>query len=448
MRHILSRLLLAGVVVGCSAPAGSPSVAPLPSASPVPSAAPSSDSPSASPGVETPSSPAPEFACAPARTAVPEYQSGADPDWRRLSDPGFAAAVVNDVAAGGPAANGAAFVSVGSARPADEPGSTQWPDAAWWSADGQAWVRASDPPHAGLILRTDDGWLAWGGTEVWRTTDGDRWQRLGSLPLEDDAGTLNQVGFVALGRCLLAAGQAWIGTGADERYELRMWLSLDGRVWVPLAPPTPVGWNDGQISGLASTGDGIIAWGANRAGDVWVPVTLRSIDARTWELGGGGLQVRDYSHDTIVSIAAGPAGLTAVGASLVGEAGEPGRMAAWTSKDGLRWVPAVLDPAPSVEALQHVIWDGDRFVAFGRPGLDEEVWLSADGTRWRRAASVPDVALEGAEDGCTGSAICPRSWVAGAAAGPGAVVAFGGTSLEPLVESGLVWTSPRLLTGP
>jgi len=448
MRHMLIGLVLAGVIGGCSASAGSPSVTPLPSASRVQSASPSSAPPSASPGVATPSNAAPAFACEPARTAVPEYQSGADPEWRRLSDPGFAPAVVSDVAAGGGAANGASFVAVGSARPADEPESTEWLDAAWWSADGQAWVRASDPPHPGVILRTDDGWLAWGGTEVWSTTDGDRWQLLGSLPLEDDAGTLYQVGFVALGRCLLAAGQAWIGTGADERYELRMWLSVDGRVWAPVAPPTPVGWNDGQILGLASIGDAIIAWGANRAGDFWVPVTLRSIDARTWELGGSGLQVRDFWHDTIESIAAGPSGLTAVGASLVGEAGEPGRMAAWTSKDGLRWVPSVLDPAPSDDALRHVIWDGDRFLAFGRPGLDEEVWLSADGTHWRRTSSVPDVALEGAEVGCTGSAICPRTWLAGAVADPGAVVAFGATSSELLGETGLVWTSPRLLTGP
>ena len=134
--------------------------------------------------------------------------------------------------------------------------------------------------------------------------------------------------------------------------------------------------------------------------------------------------------------------------ALVGEAGEPGRMAAWTSKDGLRWLPSVLDPAPSDDALRHVIWDGDRFLAFGRPGLDEEVWLSADGTHWRRTSSVPDVALEGAEDGCTGSAICPRSWVAGAVADRGAVVAFGATSSGLLGEAGLVWTSPRLLTGP
>jgi hypothetical protein len=368
--------------------------------------------------------------------------------WQRLQDQNLALSSITDVAAGGPTSIGAAFVAVGRTRTGGDPETADWRPAAWWSPDGLTWVPASEPPAADTVLRTADGWLAWGGADVWSTSDGDRWQHLGSLSDVDGIESRDAIGFVPLGTCLLAADHAWIREGGDERYVLRMWLSAGGRDWAPLTPQLPDSWNDGDIWGLTSTGDAVIAWGSKREGDRWIDVTLRSVDLRTWELGGTGLQVRDYQHDTIRSIAAGPSGLVAVGASLAGEAGEPGLAAAWTSVDGLDWTPARLEPPASVDALSDVIWDGDRFVAFGRPGLDQEVWLSADGRTWRRAASVPDAALDGAEDGCTGSAVCPRSWIAGASAGSGAVVAFGMGGPEGSTGGAILWTSPRLLVDP
>ena len=145
--------------------------------------------------------------------------------------------------------------------------------------------------------------------------------------------------------------------------------------------------------------------------------------------------------------AVGVPGFVAVGAAMRGEAGDPGVLGAWTSVDGLAWLPSTFEAAAFSELHQAVVWDGDRFVAFSRPGLDEEVWMSADGTDWRRLAAAPDVAIDGLYDGCTGG-ICPGSTVIGAAAAPGAVVAFGARHAIDGTSDALVWVSPRLVAGP
>ena len=282
-----------------------------------------------------------------------------------------------------------------------------------------------------------------GWRERLRSDDGDRWQDLG--PIGPDAATprwLEIVGFEQLGSCVLAAGYEELPDEEGVEPLLRTWLSADGSAWTEVEPELPADWQGGRIYGMTSAPDGVVAWGARATDAGYRGATLWTLDGRAWELGGDGLEAENYQQDYISGIALGPTGLVAVGGLLAGEAGsDPPPPGAWTSDDGLRWTRIPID-ADGGGGFLTVTWDGARFLATRRPSLDAEVWSSPDGTSWTLMSSAPDVAKDGEEEGCTGSAMCPTSSVVGLAAGQAGVVAFGYRDAEG-TNLAVLWAAPR-----
>jgi hypothetical protein len=444
---VIGRRLALGVVAlalagcGTSAVTSSPPAVPSSSPSAAPSPTPSPVLTSASPVASSPSPSDPLAGCTGSDVAVPTYETGEELAWQRLpADGAFDDSIVLDVAAS--SGDGApAFVAVGSTRTDPDP-QAPWSPAAWTSADGIEWVAASEPPSARTLVQLRDGYLSWDGASVWRSADGDRWEDLGIIG--PDATTprwLEIVGFEQLGSCVIAAGYEELPDEEGAEPLLRTWLSADGSAWTEVEPQLPADWDRGRISGMTSAPDGLVAWGARPTDAGFLGVTLRTRDGRTWELGGEGLEAENYAQDYISGIAVGPTGLVAVGGLLAGEAGsDPPSPAAWTSQDGLRWTRNPVDADGG--GFHSVSWDGARFLATRRPGLEAEVWSSPDGTDWSLMSSAPDVAKDGAEEGCTGSAMCPTSSVVGLAAGQAGVVAFGYRDAEG-TNFGVLWAAPR-----
>jgi hypothetical protein len=80
-------------------------------------------------------------------------------------------------------------------------------------------------------------------------------------------------------------------------------------------------------------------------------------------------------------IAAGPAGLVAVGWIFQDFSG-----VAWHSTDGVRWTAD--QPLRASTSLQAVAADGSRYVAAGLDGQGATAWSSTDGVDWQRTASA------------------------------------------------------------
>ena len=91
----------------------------------------------------------------------------------------------------------------------------------------------------------------------------------------------------------------------------------------------------------------------------------------------------------MTAVVAGPDGFVAVGRTPFGD-DEPTGIA-WTSTDGRTWVRSDDDLAPGWPA--GVIWDGDRYVAFGggESVAEPAVWTSTDGASWERGSGIQDV---------------------------------------------------------
>lgn len=91
----------------------------------------------------------------------------------------------------------------------------------------------------------------------------------------------------------------------------------------------------------------------------------------------------------MTGVTAGPDGYVAVGSTPESDA-EPAGIA-WTSTDGRTWVRSDTDLSPGWPT--GVIWDGDRFIAFGggESVAEPAVWTSADGASWERGSGVQDV---------------------------------------------------------
>jgi hypothetical protein len=93
-----------------------------------------------------------------------------------------------------------------------------------------------------------------------------------------------------------------------------------------------------------------------------------------------------FASSMMAAVAAGPNGYVAVGTNFDPNDAPIGY--AWYSSDGKTWTRSsdVLQGIPA-----GVIWDGQRFVAFGG-GQSEEpaaIWTSADGHSWQQATDGP-----------------------------------------------------------
>jgi hypothetical protein len=214
---------------------------------------------------------------------------------------------------------------------------------------------------------------------------------------------------------------------------------------VTVAPSVVTGWRPvpGQESVLGTTFDAVIWTGTRFLASGSVPdgggVILDSVDGQTWRqqpLSGPGA--------ASVSLAAGPAGIVAVGGhdaehlgswfsadglkftarvdafgrpsgtntltvtGVVATTGgwvavgredpacnhncglDPVRARVWTSTNGLDWAPVDGEAALAGGAITDVTSTGSGFVAVGSRGTRAAVWTSADGSTWR---SAPDAAV-------------------------------------------------------
>jgi hypothetical protein len=244
--------------------------------------------------------------------------------------------------------------------------------AAWWSADGMTWTRASTPPVAsgdqtyrGVSVVTGlpgGGFLAFlfagairTDAQAWMSRDGDVWRPLADSTALVDFGATS---VIASGSRIVAVGRS-CGRGDDvgctEPSGVVVVSSDGGRTWTRNALAGRSG-----ISGVRAATAGFMAW---RAGEVWL-----SPDALTWRKAGQ-LPLRPGYDVTFVSaIAPFGAGEVAVGSSAWGA--DVSRGEVLVSGDGLTWRFAPDPPGMGDAALRDaVVWNG-RLVVLGENGRE------------------------------------------------------------------------------
>ena len=170
----------------------------------------------------------------------------------------------------------------------------------WTSADGRAWLKATNPTglHVAqgvqFIAESDGRLTAFvrsgsptddlaGPIEVWQTEGRADWEKVGELP--DPSGALVRHAAYGAGRWFALGGT----TIADGDFASRVWTSSDGRNWDHAADTTSP---DGAIvNAIAGWSGGVIAAGSTGSepgetcggSEPWV--------GRTWLSTGAGWQV-------------------------------------------------------------------------------------------------------------------------------------------------------------
>ncbi len=366
----------------------------------------------------------------------------AEPVWTRVADQAaFADARIKAVAAGPNR-----YVAVGcSARPRD----IGTCDAlSWVSTDGVAWTRYAIPSASGIsldhVLR-GAGYLAWADFDAdaaapfWASSDGVTWHRSAPVPGLADAMITSVVW----------TGDRYLAAAGMPGQPFLLWVSSDGLTWRRHADagcPAPwVGMTTAEFVGPslatvpASVGGPdvrLLAWLKIAEGSAYRSFAGRATDGRCWQWTEGA--------PSIASVATVGPTLVALGAEI----GQPGTLsgpplAAWTSSDGLDWLPSRLPdrypwqwftgPVAADGVLVALLQDTDR--AF--------VWRSVDGFDWVEDSSGPDVAAEGRMPGmCADIPACPlRTGIAGLAWGPGGLIAVGSTGSGSGPSRAVVWTT-------
>jgi hypothetical protein len=399
-------LLLAAV--GCTAPAPAEPTGPMPTpAAPTDPAQPTSAGPSPE---STPTEEATDAATSPPASPSPVPAAG----WQELAGfPGADALVV-----GAAAATSGGLVAVGAEPAAGEDLDGVRQGIVWRSGDGLAWDREADATFHGTTL---DGVVELGGTLFvfgfrdlcgaldeecppadtgyagWRESAGG-WQQL-SLPSTMRSGVVD--GIALAGDQIVARG-----TYGDD-IEPHIWLSADGDRWTSL----------GDLGGLeyvaevAALEGAVIALGTSYDFDTDTIATRAAIsfDGSAFEQA----TIDAAASATIEGIAAGPAGLLAVGNVVPADQPDSG-VVVLLSANGREWrvLPAEAFAGASVWAA-HSLASGylvlGSQVVPGTGGLSTgRAWWSADAATW--------VTLAGLEG--------PLSELTATAVGPSGVVAF------------------------
>ncbi len=182
------------------------------------------------------------------------------------------------------------------------------------------------------------------------------------------------------------------------------WTAAQGRSWVraedqpglAVGLESPTSGPEKGIFDVAAGPAGIVAIGHQYAGvgpGIW-----RSTDGQRWERVSIGSNVVD---DFFVAIAAYPKGYVIVGRA-VDYGALTAHAAAWISPDGLTWTrvtdTAAMDVGPCLDTLEEpdcggmraITWTGSSFVAVGEAREDfgkvsrPAAWTSQDGQVWTR----------------------------------------------------------------
>jgi hypothetical protein len=196
---------------------------------------------------------------------------------------------------------------------------------------------------------------------------------------------------VPVGDTLLAIGRTPVGTGAPV-----LWSSEDGSTWTLLHNAS---WRDAltknTLLSVAAGPAGVVGVGAVGnmccANPQGPPLIIHSADGVTWDrLDLSSVFDRAYFTD----VTAYPGGFAIVG--RVGEkqvlGGEPavGKPAAWASRDGVTWLAAEVEGSEAPDAsLFTVVAGADGLFATGYTTeftswqAPRSGWASADGRSWR-----------------------------------------------------------------
>jgi hypothetical protein len=381
---------------------------------PAPSAQPSGGIAATTPRTDAPQSAARRGPVADAFTiapppAVPALWHGIR--WRRL-EPGDPLNLVTSALRwrGG-------FIAVGW-----DPSSAGTPTPVWTSQDGSDWellpnntsntfwpgvavVGIAEVP-SGLValtewLRTDcasTSCISPYATPVvsWTSPDGRSWTPHVAVALKQ-AITSGAVQMV------LAAGPAGLVAATNNPTTLAA-TSSDGVDWKVL--PKSTFPKQFVINDLRGTATGYVAGGLRVTSNTqWDATALWSADGRTWTrspplpaastpatvLAGPG-----YPLSAVTSLASGNGGLIAVGREIAA----PGRALWWQSSNGKGWRPmpaypplgptTCAGPGCGLQPDGALVADGQRLIAV-RGGRNAGVWISADGSDWRRLTVTGDL---------------------------------------------------------
>ena len=221
---------------------------------------------------------------------------------------------------------------------------------AWQTTDGVTWTAAATPPGfaAQSLLPVvtplvGGGFIAaiWPGEftrgcALWKTTDGDRWQRLTTVGLPDEDCTSLLAGPTGI----IATGYQWIARSVDGGVTWSTRLRVSGST---------------TFRSLVASAGGVLAIGSG--------AVYRSTDGQTWRQVGTSPMRAGY-EGTVMNAAVpyGP-GLVGVGISFIPADVED--VEVLTSGDGSAWrLSTLVQGSPGSAMYDAVVW-GDRLVVAG-----------------------------------------------------------------------------------
>lgn len=256
------------------------------------------------------------------------------------------------------------------------------------SVPGSLWDRVltrsiwpSRDGHTALVFR-DRLWVlgGWGAgplQDVWTSPDGIEWQAVGEAPWPARKA---HAGVVFQDRIWILGG----ATGGDEQAN-DVWSSPDGVTWTQETAAAP--WSK-RLNHAGVVFDGKIwilgGWGGRDLNDVW-----SSPDGKTWTQA---VAEAPWSGRNGHSAVVHGGRLWVLGGWGKAEKEDGNLNDVWSSADGIRWERAAARaPWAPRNHQSAVVWDGRIWVLGGwglsgaREGNLNDVWWSADGTTWRPA---------------------------------------------------------------
>ena len=282
--------------------------------------------------------------------------------------------------------------------------------AVWTSSDGKRWTHASGASLGRIGEQRMDAVAAVGGglvavgsertggdtdPAVWRSPDhGATWNRV-----EGATSGLHASGDQAM-QVVVEATPGVVAAGFEISHgdlDAAVWTSKDGSSWIRLTLTSLAGPGDQQILGATTLREELVAVGSStsESGDrdaaVWVRSGGEWTKVADGSLGGQGEQ-------QINAIVAGGSGLVAVGSDTSGGDLDA---AVWTSTDGRSWdrvaATDITFGGTGDQSMSTVIGVGAILAAGGSSATvggdpDGAIWLSANGSDWKRA---PVNAMEG-----------------------------------------------------
>jgi hypothetical protein len=187
---------------------------------------------------------------------------------------------------------------------------------------------------------------------------------------------------------MMAAGSATVAVGTADDHPA-IWRRASNGSWT-LESTASLSAVTGS-AGLASVADGPAGWiavGATSDGRSTEPVVLASADGVHWQPVTS-LTAQAGTGTEFLGVAAGRSGYVVVGRQMVG-----GRTFAvlWYSADLRSWTSDDndgLDGRLSASTANAITATADGFVAVGSHGADPTLWVSADGQHWRLDSMSP-----------------------------------------------------------